>query len=851
MQKNLFFVIHGHFYQPPRENPSIEEIERQDSAAPYHDWNEKIAAQCYTPNAASRILDRVGRIEDIVDNYQRISFNFGPTLLSWLERKVPETYAAILTADRKSVDHFSGHGNAIAQAYNHIILPLANARDKATQIRWGLADFEFRFRRPAEAIWLPETAINAATLAALIDASIRFIILSPYQAQRVRPLNVAGNEPWQDVSDGSIDVSRSYRCFLKKADGTIDKNKSVDVFFYHAGLARAVGFEHILRDAKVFAQLIQQSYNPQSGDNQLISVCTDGESYGHHEPFGDMALAYLLHREVPRRDLRLTNYAEFLELNPPQWEVELKDGPNGEGTAWSCFHGVGRWYRDCGCHASAPAGWNQKWRTPLRTALDVLRDDLIQLYEDEGAKWLRDVWAARNDYIRVVLQRDPKTIHEFLEQHGSTTAIFDHQVEVLNLLEMQRNAMLMYTSCGWFFNDISGIETVQILRYAAQAIALAQSFGKDELEHKFLDQLKRAKSNLPQFRDGAHIYQTMVKPSLVTFPKIAYHFALLSSIKKYETADSVYHFKIEHQDKQKLTLASSQATLGKVAIVSGLTFEKYTYCYLLHDSGQLDGLGYIKFIKTDADFEQLKNELQAQAAGRKSQFEKYLRENWTDGRFSLVDALFEEREDFFQLLFHDQLEQLHQVYHKIFTDNQRLLEILFKKGFPIPAQLKIPAETTMSRELLTAVKNASNHFDKAFYKRALALVEKAHAFGFELDTSQVTNIFDQTLQERMDRLYRKPERQLCMELVEILEIANHLKLKINDGRLQNVMFKLLTEKLPPMIDQIIANHQLDTQFELVTSLVQLAYRLNFSTTIYKQQLRDIEKKISDDPRYWP
>ncbi len=851
MMSNLYLIIHGHFYQPPRENPSIEAIERQESAAPYHDWNEKIASECYTPNAASRILDRLGRIEAIVDNYQCISFNFGPTLLNWLERKVPETYQAILAADRKSVERFSGHGNAIAQGYNHIILPLANMRDRATQIKWGLADFEFRFRRPAEAIWLPETAINTATLAALIDASIRFIILSPFQAQRVRRLNAGENETWQDVADGSIDVSRPYRCFLKTTDGKVDKTKFVDVFFYHAGLARAVGFEHILRDAKAFAQLIQQSYSPRPGSNQLISICTDGESYGHHEPFGDMALAYLLHREAPRRGFQLTNYGEFLEQNPPQWEVDLKDGPNGEGTAWSCFHGVGRWYRDCGCNANAPAGWNQKWRSPLRNALDLLRDDLIQLYEEEGSKLLRDVWAARNDYIQVVLQRDQKSVQEFLEKHGATSAIFDHQVEVLNLLEMQRNAMLMYTSCGWFFNDISGIETVQILRYAAQAISLAQSVGKDELEKKFLDQLQRAKSNLPRFRDGAHIYQTLVKPSLVPFPRIAYHFALLSSFKKYEAADSVYHFKITQHEKEKLPVATNQVTVGKVEIVSGLTFAKRIYAYVLHNCEPLDGRGDIKLIRTDADYAQLKNELISQASGRKSQFEKYLRENWTDGHFSLVDALFEEREDFFQLLFHDQLEQLYQVYQKIFTDNQRFLEILFKKGFPIPDQLKIPAQTTLSRQLLMAVNNANGHFDKAFYKRALALVDKAHAFGFELDTGEVTKIVDQALQERMERLYRKPERQTCIELVEILEIANHLKLKINEGRLQNIMLKILTEKLPPLIDKIIANHLLNSQFELVTSLVQLAYKLNFATTWYKQQLRDLEKKISDDPRYWP
>ncbi|HEX9970722.1 MAG TPA: DUF3536 domain-containing protein, partial [bacterium] len=440
MNNNRYLTIHGHFYQPPRENPWIEAIERQDSAAPYHDWNDRIASECYTPNAGSRILDNLGRIDDIVNNYQSISFNFGPTLLSWLELHAPESYQSILNADRESVAKFSGHGNAIAQAYNHIILPLANQRDKITQIRWGLADFQHRFQRKPESIWLPETAVNYDTLAALADFSIKYIILSPFQAKRVRRLNGNETEPWLDVSDGSINTFQPYRCFLNDKNGNKDRSKYIEIFFYHGGLSRAVGFEHILHDAKKFADAIEMTYANDSDQNQLVSVGTDGESYGHHEAFGDMALAYLMKVEAPRRGLTVTNYGEFLEKNPPQWEVEIKEGPNGEGTAWSCFHGVGRWYRDCGCHTSGGPGWNQKWRRHLRQAMDKLRDDLAQFYEEKASHFFKDPWEARNDYIEVVLDRSPKNVELFLGKHAKSTSIMDGKVPALNLLELQRNA---------------------------------------------------------------------------------------------------------------------------------------------------------------------------------------------------------------------------------------------------------------------------------------------------------------------------------------------------------------------------------------------------------------------------
>ncbi len=625
MKKNQYLTIHGHFYQPPIENPWTEAIEQQESAAPYHNWNEKIASECYRPNSVSRILDSQRRIADIVNNYERVSFNFGPTLLSWLEKKVPETYQAIIDADRKSIEKFSGHGNAIAQAYNHIILPLANHRDKITQIKWGLADFEYRFGRQSESIWLPETAINHETLEVLIVFAFKFLILSPYQAKRVRPLDAKNPDQWKDVSDGSIDVRHPYRCFLIDKKGKKDTSKYIDIFFCHGELSKAVGFEHTLRDAKIFTSQIQRAYLDNTNQNQLISICTDGESYGHHEPFGDMALAYLLYVEAEHRNIQITNYAEFLDKNPPQWEVELKEGPNGAGTAWSCFHGVGRWYRDCGCQTDGKPGWNQKWREPLKK------------------------------------------------------------------------------SC------------------------------------------------------------------------------------------------------------------------------------------------YVKSIKDKSEYEHLKSEVKSLFCGRKNQLLKSLQQNWIDGLFSLQDMLFEEREEFFEIIMRVKMKKLHQIYQKIYAENENLFQIMFKIGIPMPQELKIPAETTLSAQLVNEVENSKHDFDKKFYKRTLNIVEKAEKYGFQLNKDISEKTINDILYARFQQLYHQPDVHNCAELIEILEITSNLKIAIKEGQLQDIMIKILKQKLPGLIVEIVSNNMIDEQYQIVTGIIQLAYRLNFSMSSYKEKLLTIDKKMSEDP----
>jgi len=474
-------VIHGHFYQPPRENPWIEEVEPEPGAQPFPDWNTRIAAECYTPNGCARLYDDAGRIVEIVNNYEYISFNFGPTLLSWLETRAPLTYQRILAADRKSQARL-GHGNALAQAYNHAILPLLSPRDRETQVIWGLQDFEYRFRRRPEAMWLPEAAVNYPTLATLADHGLKFVILAPHQARRVRSLE--GGE-WQEVQPRTLDTTQAYRCFIPERARDAGGRGYIDVFFYQAEAAADISFGELLRDSHRLAARLTESFAPEENRPQLLHVATDGENYGHHRKFGELALAHALTRVLPEAGFAVTNYAAFLEKTPPRLMVELDLGEKGEGSSWSCSHGVSRWKEDCGCATGGKPGWHQKWRAPLREAVDFVNLRLGKILEQEGGRYLRDPWSARNAYIQVVLSREPEVLARFFSQEGVPGLDRGDWVPALRLLEMQRHVMLMYTSCGWFFADLAGLEALQVLKYAARALQLAQYFSREPLEQEF------------------------------------------------------------------------------------------------------------------------------------------------------------------------------------------------------------------------------------------------------------------------------------------------------------------------------------------------------------------------------
>src|SRR6202167_4455256 len=457
-----FVCIHGHFYQPPRENPWLETVEVQDTAAPYHDWNERICAECYAPNGAARIQNNKNQIMRIVNNYARISFNFGPTLLSWLKENAPRTYRMILDGEKCSRKNYGGHSSAMAQVYNHIIMPLANRRDRITQIRWGIADYEQNYGFPPGGMWLAERAADSVSLELMAQHGIKFTLLAPHQCKRVRVLGDGKGEAdagWTDTPGASVDTTRPYR--VRFASGA-----SIAVFFYNGPSSRAIAFEGLLNSGENFAGRLKAGLKD-GIQPQLMHVATDGESYGHHHKHGEMALAYALSLLERDRTVRLTNYGKFLEQFPTQYECQIE-----EDTSWSCAHGVERWRSNCGCNGGRP--FNQLWRAPLRQALDELRDAVAPLTEQEGNKMFKDVWAARDAYIDVVLDRSAESVDRFFRAHQVHILSDAERVRATELMEMQRHTQLMYTSCGWFFDDISGIETVQIIAYAARVLQLAE-----------------------------------------------------------------------------------------------------------------------------------------------------------------------------------------------------------------------------------------------------------------------------------------------------------------------------------------------------------------------------------------
>jgi alpha-amylase/alpha-mannosidase (GH57 family) len=514
-----FLCIHGHFYQPPRENPWLDVIEFQISAKPHHDWNQRITRECYGPNTRARLHGPEGRIIKLLNNYEYMSFNFGPTLLAWLEKTNPWVYSQILAADRKSLDRYDGHGNAMAQVYNHIIMPLADRRDKITQIRWGLADFKHRFGREAEGMWLAETAVDSETLGLMADEGVKFTILSPTQAQSVRPLaQHQEDSSWLDVSGGRIDITRPYRVLLDESG-----RRFIDVFFYDADISRAVAYEKILASGENFLARFEKAFAGHQNGPQLVSIATDGESYGHHFKFGDLALSWLFDHLEESSKIKLTNYGFFVERFQPAHEVRLI-----ENSSWSCAHGVERWRSDCGCSVSHNEGWNQAWRGPLREGLEWLAGKLAFIFEGVGGQLFKDPWAARNDYIRVLLQPSANERELFLKDHMQSNPGAEERIEAFQLLESQRMALYMFTSCGWFFDDISGLEATQVLKYAARALDLVHKWSRPDLERQLINFLVRAKSNDPAYKHGGEVYQLLVIPSRIDSSRAVGHHALLS-----------------------------------------------------------------------------------------------------------------------------------------------------------------------------------------------------------------------------------------------------------------------------------------------------------------------------------
>ncbi|MGE5138655.1 MAG: DUF3536 domain-containing protein, partial [Rudaea sp.] len=605
MSVEKYICIHGHFYQPPRENPWLETIELQESAYPYHDWNERINAECYAPNSAARIFDPGGDIRAILNNYSRISFNFGPTLLAWLQEHAADTYAGVQQADQESQKWFSGHGSAIAQCYNHMIMPLANSRDKRTQVIWGLHDFQHRFERTPEGMWLPETAVDLETLDILAEFGVKYTILSPYQAGSFRSIETGGDGKkgdagtgWQDAVGGKIDPTRPY---LQR----LPSGRSIVIFFYDGPISQSIAFGGTLDTGENLANRLAGAFNDARTWPQIVHIATDGETYGHHHKFGDMSLAYALGFVEDKKIAQLTCYGEYLEKFPPQAEVRVL-----ENTAWSCVHGVGRWKENCGCNSGGHPDWNQEWRAPLRAALDWLRDELAPRYEAEARKTLKDPWAARDDYIDVILDRRRENRDAFFARHAVHPLSDDEAVTTLKLLELQRHAMLMYTSCGWYFDELSGLETVQVIQYAARALQLAGDlFGEQNLEPEFLNRLAQAHSNLPENGDGRMVFEKFVRPAEVDLPRIASHYAVSSLFEAYPDQLRIYDFTVEQHDFQRLESGTTRLVVSHSQFTSEITKESADLAFAVLHLGDQNLSGGVREFEGDERYQEMVHDL--------------------------------------------------------------------------------------------------------------------------------------------------------------------------------------------------------------------------------------------------
>jgi len=777
-----YLCIHSHFYQPPRENPWLEAVELQDSAYPYHDWNQRITAECYAPNAASRLLDGSNRITKIVNNYARISFNFGPTLLSWLEENAPGTYQKILDADQESQAHFSGHGNAIAQAYNHMILPLANRADKYTQVLWGIRDFERRFRRQPEGMWLPETAVDTETLEVMTHLGIRFTVLAQGQSRRARKI---GSRVWKDVQ-GVIDPSRAYRLRLPS-------RRVITLFFYDGPISQAVAFEGLLDNGGRFVERLLSGFSDTRTWPQLMHIATDGETYGHHHKYGDMALAYALDHIETHKLAKITNYGEFLEQHPPTHEVEIV-----EKTSWSCIHGIERWRADCGCSSGGRPGWNQQWRAPLREALDWLRSELTPKFERKAATLLKAPWLARNDYVEVLLDHTPESQERFLEKHARATEQpgsipSDEKVAILKLMELQRHAMLMYTSCGWFFDELSGIETVQVIMYAARAVQLAQELFGDHIEEHFLEKLALAPSNISQYGTGADLYRKWVKPAALDLLKVGAHYVISSLFDPYGEHSSVYCYTIDREDHRILESGRARLAVGHGRVCSRVTQECAHLTFGALHLGDHNLNAGTRYFRGHEDYDSLVRQvgdafLSADIPGALRALDR----QFVGVTYSLKSLFRDEQRRVLSIILDSTLGDLEGSFRQLYEQHAPLMRFLGELGTPPPRVLHMTAEFVLNASLRRAFEE--ENFD---LERIRSLLDAAQRERVTLDSAGLSYALRYSLERMIQRLQAGPAEMESLERLEaVVDLARGLPFEVDLWEVQNRYYQMLQQVRP-------------------------------------------------------
>jgi len=801
---NKYVCIHGHFYQPTRENPWLEKVDLQESAYPFHDWNHRITTECYAPNTASRIIGSDGQIVDIVNNYEKISFNFGPTLLSWLEEHYPEVYNEIINSDQKSIARFSGHGAALAQCYNHMIMPLANSRNKRTQVLWGIRDFEYRFVRKPEGMWLPETAVDFETLNIMAEFGIKFTILSPHQARKVRKIN---SEVWTDVEGGKIDIRLPYLCKLPSG-------RSIVIFFFSRPISKEIAFNKLLQNGEEFAKRLLTVFSSEQSESQLVNIANDGETYGHHHRFGEMALSYCQNYLEEKGLAKLAIYGEYLEQNPPKYEVEII-----ENTSWSCAHGVERWRSDCGCSMGTHTHWNQAWRKPLREALDWLRDAIATSYEKEMNNYLKDCWGAVDDYIGVILNRSENNIENFINKHKKCDLNEEQKVRVLKLLESQRQAMLMYTSCGWYFDDVSGIETVQVLHHASRALQLIQLVSDENLEYEFLKLLKKVPSNKKKFGNASKIYTSLIKPKKLDILSVSAYFVLTSLFKAYPKTANIYCYKINIEQRDHVEVDKHKLTTGRFKIKSKATWEECEISFAIFLFNNSDIIWGISNFTTEDDYNKMSSEL-------KDTLLKSERKNINELSNKMVTHFGNYFYSLKQLSKTDWNAILALLFEPAFEGQMLTIEQIYEKYYPIVQLLK-DDHSAHSKKLISNLEfilNTNLHnliaSEDLDLNRFNHLIDQIISWSIKLDSKSIGFLAGMRINVLISKLNDRPEDiSLLEKVVSMFSMADKIPLTYDYWKVQEIFYKILNEYYPKIKnDSALGNQHAKKLMELYSGL---------------------------------
>jgi alpha-amylase/alpha-mannosidase (GH57 family) len=765
-----YICIHGHFYQPPRENPWLNEVEVQDSAYPFHDWNERITAECYARNSASRILDEEGKVVDIINNYARMSFNFGPTLIEWMEKKAPDIYEAIIRADKESLERFNGHGSAVAQVFNHMIMPLANERDKHTQVIWGIKDFESRYNRYPEGIWLGETAADTATLEVLAAHDIKYTILSPYQANKYRKI---GEEKWHDAVGAKIDPRRAYKCNLPSG-------KSIALFFYDGPVSQGIAFEGLLNSGEAFAERLLSTFTDDGDEVQLMHIATDGETYGHHHKLGEMALSYALHHIEENNLAKVTVYGEFLEMFPPEYEAQIT-----ENTSWSCAHGVERWRSNCGCNTGGPNSGSQEWRKPIRESFNWLRDELVPYYEQEMSKYCDDPWHVRNEYISIAYDRRHEKVVAFLKEFSNRELKKEEEVQFLKLLEMQYHAMLMFTSCGWFFDEVSGLETVQDIMYASRAVQLAKETGGPDLEEELIERLTEAKSNIKEMKNAGEHYRKFVMTTKIDLMRVGAHYAVLSLFSDYPEDFKLYSFTAHSAKRENYEAGRQKLAVGRARIFSEVTWEETTVSFAVLHMGDHHLFGGVREFQGDEAYGVMHDDIVN--AFRQGNVQEVI--NYLDKHFGMHNY------SFWHLFRDDQIMVLNKVFEAAITNIEYQLKQTYDTNYPlvqaiqglnmkIPKPIKMGVDFIINNKLKQVIEAS-----KINVSDLRKVIDEVEHISVGLDQVTLGYLISRRIVRMMRRVSKRYAKvEYLKGKLKILEMLLSLPIELDLWEAQNVAF---------------------------------------------------------------